>query len=164
MMELSKVLFALSSELQLEVPCSFPSMTSPFSTRFRRFILVSSFCLLDIDRIEFDWIPWLFDRVGVLFWNSRSNQLKYFEWLAEELGVKKPEDWYGVKHIDVLSKYHGSALLTRYKSSLYYALKSLYPGRFHCLVDPSEHLHKNMDGLHGCLIGLQNGSGKIQRI
>jgi len=42
------------------------------------------------------WLPWRFDPVPPNYWNDRSNQLAYVEWLGNILGFAKREDWYSI--------------------------------------------------------------------
>jgi hypothetical protein len=47
---------------------------------------------------------WLSGKVPRGFWNDLKNQRVFFEWLADQLGVKSPEDWYKVTFSDVIAK------------------------------------------------------------
>jgi hypothetical protein len=42
------------------------------------------------------WQGWLFQGTVHSFWKSIDNQRDYMDWLATELNIKKPEDWYNV--------------------------------------------------------------------
>jgi hypothetical protein len=44
---------------------------------------------------EYDWYPWLFLRAPTNYWISLENQRKFCDWLAVQLGIETPEDWYG---------------------------------------------------------------------
>jgi hypothetical protein len=54
------------------------------------------------------------------------NQREYFDWLAKQLDIKTPDDWYNVKLADV-DKLHGAGLLHQYGNSLVKALANVYP-------------------------------------
>ena len=75
---------------------------------------------------EHDWIIWKFVYVPKKFWENIENQRKYFDWLAKELNVKQPDDWYKVtlSHVD---EFHGSGVLDYYSGSLIKALSFVYP-------------------------------------
>ena len=70
------------------------------------------------------WHPWKFKYVTKSFWESKRNQRDYMRWLEQELGYKRPEDWYRVSHKAVLER-HGKMLLS--KVGLHNALADLYP-------------------------------------
>eukprot|EP01114_Cavostelium_apophysatum_P008516 TRINITY_DN2104_c1_g2_i1.p1 TRINITY_DN2104_c1_g2~~TRINITY_DN2104_c1_g2_i1.p1 ORF type:complete len:464 (+),score=142.11 TRINITY_DN2104_c1_g2_i1:652-2043(+) len=61
------------------------------------------------------------------FWAKKETQRAFFEALARQLDVKRPDDWYQVKLTDVY-RYGGSTLLTHYYGgSLSKALSTIYP-------------------------------------
>jgi hypothetical protein len=43
-----------------------------------------------------EWLPWRFERVPVHFWEDISNQRKFLDWAAQELGIKDFTKWYSV--------------------------------------------------------------------
>jgi hypothetical protein len=43
-----------------------------------------------------NWVIWKFGQVPKGFWESQANQRAYCEWLAEQLGIKTMDEWYGV--------------------------------------------------------------------
>jgi hypothetical protein len=47
---------------------------------------------------EFQFYPWLFERVPVRFWDDLNNQRQYFDWLAKRLNVNHLDGWYNVTH------------------------------------------------------------------
>jgi len=72
-------------------------------------------------------LPWLQGKVSWDFWKEKSNQLKYFRWLAEQLNIKNTEDWYNIKVADVYQR-GGSSLLNNYfGGSIVKALATVYP-------------------------------------
>jgi hypothetical protein len=42
---------------------------------------------------EFTWSPFLFQNVPRRYWREPNNRRQYFDWLAENLGIKTQEDW-----------------------------------------------------------------------
>jgi hypothetical protein len=76
---------------------------------------------------EFEWHHWLTaERENTKHWQSIHVQRSYFEWLAEQLGIREYKEWYSVSH-GVLTENHGSNLLRLYHGSLPSALQSSYP-------------------------------------
>lgn len=59
-------------------------------------------------------------------WNIKENQLQYMNSLQKILGYRKIEDWYKVTKND-FEKNHGSGLISKYNSSPYQLLSSVYP-------------------------------------
>jgi hypothetical protein len=45
---------------------------------------------------EHTWFPWKFNSIPKNYWDDKTNQLKYMNWLANRLNVQKMEDWYQV--------------------------------------------------------------------
>jgi hypothetical protein len=74
---------------------------------------------------EYDWTPWLFARVPKGFWDLPANRRSYLSWLGNELGFRRPEDWYRIQTRDI-ECHHGSGLLTEY-SSLYNLMQEFLP-------------------------------------
>lgn len=56
---------------------------------------------------------------------EKSNRKKYLEWAGEQLGVKRPEDWYQIRALQV--RQLGAGMLSHYRNSLVSALVDLYP-------------------------------------
>ena len=64
-------------------------------------------------------------------WLNKYHQRNFFDNLGEELGIRNPNDWYRVKHQDVVSR-GGHSVLRHFEDSLFVALQSLYPEvKFH---------------------------------
>jgi hypothetical protein len=59
------------------------------------------------------------------YFDSYTNQRKYFDWLASSLNFKTWEDWYKVKSIP--TKLASSCVHNNYQGWLLYALISIYP-------------------------------------
>lgn len=56
--------------------------------------------------------PWHFKSLPTDYWTIPENQLQFFNEMEDILGVKKKEDWYAVKLVDVIEK-GGSELLNK---------------------------------------------------
>eukprot|EP01118_Nematostelium_gracile_P007178 TRINITY_DN2324_c0_g1_i1.p1 TRINITY_DN2324_c0_g1~~TRINITY_DN2324_c0_g1_i1.p1 ORF type:complete len:335 (-),score=63.47 TRINITY_DN2324_c0_g1_i1:40-1044(-) len=56
----------------------------------------------------------------------KTNQLAFFEWIANHLGIKTKEDWYNVVKEDVI-KYGGKDVLRSYDGSFVRTIMSVYP-------------------------------------
>jgi hypothetical protein len=76
--------------------------------------------------IEYDWIPWKFRQVPEGYWHLDHHVTAYIEWLAEELKIENPLDWYRVSR-DQLRELHGEYLL-RTHGGLTKLLQTYYPG------------------------------------
>jgi hypothetical protein len=48
---------------------------------------------------EYDWLPWKFEKVPLLFWDDIKNQQKFVKWAEKELKIKEMSDWYKVSVI-----------------------------------------------------------------
>eukprot|EP01127_Copromyxa_protea_P017809 TRINITY_DN5486_c0_g1_i1.p1 TRINITY_DN5486_c0_g1~~TRINITY_DN5486_c0_g1_i1.p1 ORF type:complete len:518 (+),score=38.37 TRINITY_DN5486_c0_g1_i1:202-1755(+) len=83
--------------------------------------------VLSIEEQE-NCFPWQFKRRKgcTEYWSEPENCRLYFEWLSKKIGVKHPEGWYSIKHVDLIQN-HGSTLLRKYGDSLQNALKHTYP-------------------------------------
>ena len=73
----------------------------------------------------YDWKPWLFVQVSPGFWDSPANRRSYLDWLGKELGFRRPQDWYGIRNEDILSR-HGSSLIHGFPS-LYDIMREYLP-------------------------------------
>jgi phage anti-repressor protein len=62
------------------------------------------------------------------FWNSKQNQRKFFEEIANKFGIKKNEDWGKLTHQQILESGGSSILTKKYKGKLHLALKEVFPG------------------------------------
>ena len=58
-----------------------------------------------------EWHIWKFNYVTKNFWTDPENLLAYLRWFEQELGMKKPEDWYQVSHLDFRKNYGKLALM-----------------------------------------------------
>jgi hypothetical protein len=59
---------------------------------------------------EYTLLPWLFERVPRNFWKDMGNQRKFFDWLAKELDILTPSDWYRVSANAIVAKGGGGLL------------------------------------------------------
>jgi len=73
-----------------------------------------------------DWKFWLFDPMPDGSWKDSNNQRIYMDWLGEELGYTKPEDWYGIARLDFVRN-SGDSLCARFDHSPVKAVCSIYP-------------------------------------
>lgn len=86
-----------------------------------------SVCVLVQDYITwYDWKEWLFQRVPKGFWQDHGNRMRYLAWLGQELGFKKPEDWYQVKY-DHFNQFRGRGLLHAYNDSPFSIMTAHFP-------------------------------------
>jgi hypothetical protein len=75
---------------------------------------------------EHKWEPWMLDKVPPGYWDDIKNQRKYFDWLAKQLHIKTPEDWYQVTHAEVVAR-GGGRPLGLHGNSLSKTLSAVYP-------------------------------------
>ncbi len=62
---------------------------------------------------RYDWKPWLLTKTPQGFWADPANRRLYMRWLGQQLGFKKPRDWYALrKHHFV--KHRGEGMLANY--------------------------------------------------
>lgn len=71
------------------------------------------------------WHEWKFRRVPPGFWDRSENLQRYVNWLGDQLGCRRMEDWLRVRNADFLAHYGGS-LLERYRSH-WTLLKKCFP-------------------------------------
>jgi hypothetical protein len=87
---------------------------------------------------EYPWQLWRFspseNPLPKDYWNDPKNVKEYLEWLAKELKVEKPEDWYRVRVGDVK---HASKLTTVTNLRLYWRLH--YDNPLEILLEISQH-------------------------
>jgi hypothetical protein len=75
---------------------------------------------------EYDWKPWLFQRVPRSYWANLDNQKKYLEWIKIKFNIQKFDDWYKLTAKDIKDN-GGAGLLFHYNGSLFQTLKIIYP-------------------------------------
>jgi len=62
---------------------------------------------------EYDWKEWLFKTAPRAFWHDKANHRRYMTWLGQQLGYRRPEDWYQVATRD-FQKHKGGSFLLEY--------------------------------------------------
>lgn len=75
---------------------------------------------------EFTWHSWLFSNAPDDFWLLQENRREYLDWISEEIGISKKEQWYDVTP-SVFTQRGGLKLLQMYKNSISLMLKDNYP-------------------------------------
>jgi hypothetical protein len=76
---------------------------------------------------HYNWKPWMFGQVPKEYWDTIANQRKYFDWLEDELGIEKKEDWYKINRKEVQRRGGSWVLKKYYGDSLVRALLTVYP-------------------------------------
>jgi hypothetical protein len=76
---------------------------------------------------EHKWLEWKFlAGVSKSFWEERSNQVEYLEWLSEQLGLSSLDDWYDVP-ADEIKKHAGAGLLKHHGHKVANLLSFAFP-------------------------------------
>ncbi len=76
---------------------------------------------------QYIWHPWLLQLShNSSFWSDTQSHIRYFEWLAEELEVRRQEDWYKLSYTFMLES-GGGSLLSCYGNSFVHTIASLLP-------------------------------------
>ena len=75
---------------------------------------------------QYDWKEWLFVMAPVKFWKDKRNHRRYMQWLGEQLGVRRIEDWYHATTED-FRRHAGGSFLFCYRSSVSLAVKACMP-------------------------------------
>ena len=44
------------------------------------------------------WLPWKFNSLPKNYWDDKTNQRNYMNWLGKHLNITKMEDWYSVSY------------------------------------------------------------------
>jgi len=76
---------------------------------------------------EYDWKLWLFNRTpGRMFddWQFRKDAI---EWMASEIGIEEPEDWYRVSRKEFKENRLWGMLSHQYSSSVFNLVNDIYP-------------------------------------
>jgi len=63
---------------------------------------------------NYEWKPWLFEKIPRCLWSNLSNRRNYMKWIAQELFFKCSDDFYRLERND-LEKRGGRGLLALYK-------------------------------------------------
>jgi hypothetical protein len=75
---------------------------------------------------EYDWQEWLFAKVPVGFWSLKENRRRYMQWLGQQLGFRRPQDWYAVTVRD-FQQHKGGTLLVAYDCCPSAAVMDYFP-------------------------------------
>jgi len=76
---------------------------------------------------DYEWLEWKFPNTVRGFWEKKTNQKKYLNWLGKQLGYKNYEDWYKINQDNFINNY-GSYLSTNfYDGSPPKIIMSVYP-------------------------------------
>lgn len=51
---------------------------------------------------EHNWQPWRFKVIPRKWWEQRSNQMQYMQWLKSVLNYKNDEDWYNLTYREIM--------------------------------------------------------------
>lgn len=77
-------------------------------------------------RSQVRWQPWRFETTPQGFWQSVENRCRYMSWLAKQLGIRRPAQWYGVTG-EVVRQNHGITPLTMHGGSVYSMVQEYLP-------------------------------------
>lgn len=75
---------------------------------------------------EYDWKEWLFGMTLLRFWKNPRNHRRYMKWLGQQLGIRRPSDWYHVSTRNFQDNKGGSFLLC-YDSTISRAIMAYLP-------------------------------------
>ncbi|HXT58797.1 MAG TPA: hypothetical protein VN699_09175 [Pirellulales bacterium] len=75
---------------------------------------------------DYDWKEWLFRQAPLRFWSDRRNHRRYMAWLAKQLNIRRPQDWYRVSNAD-FEAHKGGAFLLEYNSTISAAIMAYAP-------------------------------------
>jgi hypothetical protein len=73
-----------------------------------------------------DWKDWLFSIAPRRYWQDPKNHRQYMKWLGQQLGIRRPSDWYRVTNQD-FKDHKGGALLLHYDCTVSAAIMSYLP-------------------------------------
>jgi hypothetical protein len=73
-----------------------------------------------------DWKDWLFGCTPRRFWRDPRNHRRYMKWLGQELGIRRPSDWYAVTNQD-FKDHKGGAFLLHYGDTVSTAIMRYLP-------------------------------------
>jgi hypothetical protein len=72
------------------------------------------------------WLGWKFDPNGISrYWDSKTNQKDFLDWLSNKLNFKNMEDWYSIT-VKQIAENGGRRLLQRYGDSRFKMIQSIY--------------------------------------
>jgi hypothetical protein len=67
-------------------------------------------------RPDYKWLEWRFTHVPRRFWDDPANRHRYMDWLGEQLGFQRREDWYRISYAAITRRY-GARLLAKFADS-----------------------------------------------
>ena len=76
---------------------------------------------------EHKWLPWKFTVIRSSWWSDPQHQREYINWVSEQLGIQKLEEWYKVTNGDIMRLAGGNSFLFQFGNSIRKALVTLYP-------------------------------------
>jgi hypothetical protein len=76
---------------------------------------------------DYDWKPWLFRSAPNGFWKHKKNRHAFMQWLARELAIQQPADWYQVTAADFHAHHGGGLLNNEFKGSVQAVLAEFDP-------------------------------------
>lgn len=83
--------------------------------------------VLNLLRSEEKWFPWLFDNCPRAFWWEWKNQRRYLDWLADELGMERFENWYAPNLLQLIKIKSGTGLIKLYEEDVPTLLQNAFP-------------------------------------
>ncbi len=75
---------------------------------------------------DYDWKDWLFGMCPRTFWCDPKNHKVYMNWLGQQLGIRRAEDWYNVTNDDFIRN-KGGAFLLHYNCTISAAVMAHLP-------------------------------------
>jgi len=75
----------------------------------------------------YDWKEWLFSHAPQRFWSDPNNRRRYMNWLGQQLGFRRPEDWYRLTGAQ-LFQHAGYGLIKYCGYPILVVLKEYWPG------------------------------------
>jgi hypothetical protein len=103
----------------------------PFAHRYNS----SHYAMLKTVYPEHTWMPWKFHKLPVLLGRDPNIIEDILKYIAKELKIVKPEDWYGISKSDLRGL--GVGLVVSQMGGLFHCLKTYKPefdweeGKFH---------------------------------
>ena len=72
------------------------------------------------------WLEWRFVHAPNKFWEDPANRRRYVTWLGQQLGFRRPDDWYQLSELH-LREWHGARLLKHFGGSPSAIVKAMFP-------------------------------------
>ena len=77
-------------------------------------------------RPRYRWQEWQFAVPPEGFWEHRFNRLRFLRWLGQELGYRRPVDWYQLSNRQIIER-GGHGLVKRVRFSLLAVMQDYRP-------------------------------------